>query len=742
MNEPPTAQWARNDRVLDTSSETSQGSPSIVATRLLGASAVACAPALIELLASILGTRSTISITVGAMLGGLGVGAWCLIAWAWVLSTELASRATFGWSGKRGPTERLLSYLRLVIAERGTDADIQRMQATFRWLFATLLFVPGSAGFVYYLVEHRHGSTLIAATAGVGQLGVAVLAWWLASVMARIKLWSLRKTRVLRWCSTPLLWLFLSVGVIGALIGLAVTFWEIVVATDGLSLALPAFFLIEPLVSRILGRRLRFAWKGLVPATLIAATGFVGCAQSPGARSLLMSQGLTARYVLRAVLDASDIDGDGSPSFPIAVDCSPFDPTVHPIALELPGNGVDENCDGKDTLVALGARARPSFKRSPGPRPNLILVTFDAPRAAHLGYMGYKRNTSPALDALAAESVVFERGFSQDSGTGPSLWALMSGKTPFQVKLQNAHRFPPKIHKSERTLAEVLRKRGYSTVAVLCGDMFDSKHWNLRRGFQRYKNVCGRKSNMVAPKVTQHALAALKKLRKNKKPFFLWVHYLDAHKPYKSHPKYDFGKTAIDNYDEEIRYSDHYFGKFLRVAKTHKKKRPTYIAVGADHGENFNEHGSAPHARNLYREVTNVPMMIWGRDLKPRRITAQVALGDYYPTFIELARLKIPKSSTMVSQVPVLFGGTEDPGRIVFQENSYARPRRDTKGALRARYHYIMDVTTQADELYDYVSNPEEDKNLLGTGLPEEIALRQALVQFLPTTHVPAKLSR
>ena len=72
MNEPPTAQWARNDRVLDTSSETSQGSPSIVATRLLGASAVACAPALIELLASILGTRSTISITVGAMLGGTG----------------------------------------------------------------------------------------------------------------------------------------------------------------------------------------------------------------------------------------------------------------------------------------------------------------------------------------------------------------------------------------------------------------------------------------------------------------------------------------------------------------------------------------------------------------------------------------------------------------------------------------------------------------------------------------------
>jgi arylsulfatase A-like enzyme len=235
-------------------------------------------------------------------------------------------------------------------------------------------------------------------------------------------------------------------------------------------------------------------------------------------------------------------------------------------------------------------------------------------------------------------------------------------------------------------------------------------------------------------------LNELRKLRRNKKPFFLWVHYLDPHHPYHQHPGDLFGKRKIDGYDEEIHYTDKEMGPLLESLST--GKRQPWVAITADHGENFGEHGTSPHARTLYRQVTHVPLIIRGPRLEGRQIEAPVASGDINPTFLELASIARPKDITMVSQASTVLGERVDEGRLVFQENSYARPRRDAKAIVGPRYHLIWDSTNDTYELFDLLKDPDEKKNLAGRGIPREAELRRILKNFAQSTHVPDNLAK
>ncbi len=653
-------------------------------------------------------------------------------------------RITVGSARLEQLTQKLPALISKLAQERRGAAVLGLVRQCLALGVGAVTFLAGSVATFSHLITHRHGAILIAVTGVCAQAVLLVFCVGLASALTRFlgslerrlpepKRLSLRPLRALA---------VLLVLLLGMASVLSVRSWSLVQAVDGLSwLLLGAFLLLGPIALFVFRRaRPRAFHRWLLPWLLPGSLGLLyAAAQLPEARWFI-TQSQTAKYFYALLLSASDVDRDASPSFPFAQDCAPFDGERHPLAIEVPGNQIDENCDDSDEIVALSSARSAPTNLPPGDRPNLVLITFDATRADHMGFMGYSRKTTPHLDELAERSVIFERAFSQDSGTGPSLWSLMAGKTPFQVKLQEAHRFPPVIDQDEQLLAEILRDAGYRTQAVLCGDVFDARHWNLRRGFQSYRNVCGRRQAHLAPIVTRAAKRALSRLSK-REPFFLWVHYYDPHGPYTDHPSIGFGDHPMDNYDEELRYTDEHLGELLAAIRALSDKRPLYLAMSADHGEAFGEHGAAPHARNLYYEVTHVPLLIAGPRVQARRIAAPVAVNDLYPTFLHLARVEVPTPCTMTSQAGVLFGDAPRRG-VIFQENSYSRPRRHTKGAIIARYQLIKDLTTGLDELYNYEDDPRETRNLIGTGLAAEAQLRSALQSFLPSTHVPENLSR
>ncbi|MFH0901862.1 MAG: sulfatase-like hydrolase/transferase, partial [Pseudomonadota bacterium] len=323
-----------------------------------------------------------------------------------------------------------------------------------------------------------------------------------------------------------------------------------------LILTLPAFYLVRRAAARCSAVAVRcasFKWLRALPRiprlllrailvmVLLLATIFLSGRSDAVRKAAAAGSGLggVLATTLRRLID---LDRDGYSAVLGGGDCNDFDRSVHPRAIDIPDDGVDQNCLGGD--VELGSQAGDTgFVPLPATVPanaNIMLVTVDTVRADHLGCYDYHRPTSPAMDALASEGTLFVHAWAHAPSTRYCMPAIATGRYPSQV-LWDTSVWWPGLRPENRTIAEVLKDRGFTTGAIFNYHYFDRVR-RFDQGFDEYDNENARLHQGRDPASTrgsssvEQARKAIRFLERHaQERFFLWVHFYDPHFQYERH---------------------------------------------------------------------------------------------------------------------------------------------------------------------------------------------------------------
>lgn len=453
--------------------------------------------------------------------------------------------------------------------------------------------------------------------------------------------------------------------------------------------------------------------------------------------------GKAARSALRVAFDR---DEDGFVSFLGDGDCEPGNPLIYYGASEVPGNGVDEDCDGEDLSIPAMplCRFRAMDRRSEVPaKLDIVLITVDALAARRLGVAGYERDITPNLDAFARKSVYFEAAFAQGPSTRLSIPAMFTSKWDSLLKRVPQSRLPYPLAKTETQLAEALSTKGYDTVAIVSDRNFVPSHWpSATRGFADVdESVVSNEHN--SDRVTSRALDALQ--RDREQPLFLWVHYYDPHSPY--HQPEDttrFGSSNADIYDAEILYTDRALGPMLDELES----RPdTLTVITSDHGTVFHpkpQTRKAHYGYDVYTATLHVPMLFHAPFLKQQSQTAVVSTLDIYPTLADLLSMKEAHALCGESLAPILLGSATEVRRTSFHEfylpERAARDGKDPLVKVSARdgqYNLVLNREDGSYELYDWKADYFETENLVDSAEHRDafVRLRSEIAAFVHSAH-------
>jgi hypothetical protein len=296
-------------------------------------------------------------------------------------------------------------------------------------------------------------------------------------------------------------------------------------------------------------------------------------------------------------------------------------------------------------LAALGA-SFVFFGR--GERPSIVLISIDTLRADHLGCYGYARTTSPYVDSLAQGGTVLDNAMVPLPATDPSHASLLTALHPLRHGvLSNSMRLGPEAE----TIAEVLARHGYHTMGVTAVRHLGGEY-GFDQGFVEFSDERTRHSR-PASEVNRSAVEMLERYaaRERRPPFFLFVHYFDAHSPYEVRSRYlpsealverPHGLSAkdrerIQGYDSEIRLVDAHIERLLERMSELDPGRDVLVCVLSDHGEQFGEHGYSGGHADFYRETVRIPVIFNGPGVPRRRLDRMASSLDVAPTLLHEA---------------------------------------------------------------------------------------------------------
>jgi arylsulfatase A-like enzyme/Tfp pilus assembly protein PilF len=372
---------------------------------------------------------------------------------------------------------------------------------------------------------------------------------------------------------------------------------------------------------------------------------------------------------------------------------------------------------------ALAAPTPPPQR--PATHPNIVLITIDTTRADRMGFLGSQRGLTPNLDALARQSLVFARAYAQVPLTTPSHAVILTGTYP---QFNHVDYMGDPLARTLPFLPDILRRKGYRTAAFVGGLALDPKSVapGFERGFEVYDAGFHRKRGNQdryhslerrAEDVVERALNWLRKRPAG--PAFLWVHLYDPHDPYDP-PEPFKTKYRAEPYDGEIAYTDSAVAKLVTGLRSQGLFDGALVAVMADHGEAFGEHGENHHGIFLYDETVQVPLLVkLPRQHTPTRVDARVGLVDVAPTILRAAELPVPAAMQGESLLRFIKaeGGRNNeapaaPENPVYSASDYGH-RSFGWSTLRAwrtgKYVYIE---APQRELYDQDADPTATHNL------------------------------
>jgi arylsulfatase A-like enzyme/Flp pilus assembly protein TadD len=349
------------------------------------------------------------------------------------------------------------------------------------------------------------------------------------------------------------------------------------------------------------------------------------------------------------------------------------------------------------------------------PDTNILIITLDTTRADRIGIYGYEPAQTPNIDTLARKGILFENAYTPVPLTLPAHCSIFTGTTPLVHRVRNngRYRLPEQID----TLAEILKRRSYTTAAFISSFTVDSR-FGLDQGFDTYNDYLQVKKGQVK---TYHSERPAEMVFKDfaawfdthsKKKFFAWVHFFDPHMPYT--PPEPFKSRFQQNpYDGEIAYMDVYVGKIIDLLKEKEVLQHTLMVVAGDHGEAFGEHGEFGHMMFCYEENIKVPLIFYFPHRLPgnMKIASRANLTDIMPTLLDFLDITLPSPVQGTSLLPLMKGKSiED--RMFYIETVFpgeAMGCAPVIGLIKGDYKFI---DLPKPELYHLENDPGEKENL------------------------------